>query len=153
MGKAENNQLRASSGMPNSLPPKCGKEHRREARYMVSWRAALSVDGQKIHYGRLKDISPHGAAILNDFNIKPGACVTLNIHVPTLDISCESRILTAYGIAAYTVCDAEHQCFRIGISFVEFGQTSDRAYLEERLASCHVKVPDYVCQRSTDRMI
>lgn len=145
MGKAENDRLRVSSAISpvNSLPPKCGKEHRRETRYMVSWRAALSVDGKNFHYGRLKDISMHGAAILNDLNVKPGLRVTLNIHIPTLDRSCESKVVIARGITAYTVCDAEHQYFRVGVSFVEFGQASDRAYLEERLINNHVQVPDY----------
>jgi hypothetical protein len=108
MGKAENDQLRASSNasLANSLPPRCGKEHRKETRYMVSWRAAVSIDGQTFHYGRLKDISLHGAAILNDLNVKPGACVTLKIHIPTLDRSCESKVMMVRGKTAYTVCDA-----------------------------------------------
>lgn len=151
MGKAETDQLRTFSDVSpdNSPPPKCGKEQRRETRYMVSWRAAISVDGENFFYGRLKDISPHGTAILNDLNIKPGIRVTLRIYIPTIDTPCKPKVLIAYGIAVYTAYDAEHLCFRVGISFVKSGQASDCAYLEERLTG---RLPDYVCRRGTDRM-
>lgn len=155
MGKAENDQLRASSGMQlaNHLPPKCGREHRRETRYMVSWRAAVSVDGQNFHYGRLRDISLKGAAILDDLNVKPGTCVMLKIHIPGLDISCGAKVVIARSIATYTVYDTEHQCFRMGVSFDVFEQASDRAYLEGRLTNHHTEVPGYICRRSTDQTI
>lgn len=154
MGIAENDQLRTFSDVSpvNSLPPKCGKEQRRETRYMVSWRAAVSVDGQNFHYGRLKDISPHGTAILNDLNIKPGAHVTLKIHIPTIERPCKPKVLIVHGIAVYAIYDAERLCFRVGVSFVKSGQSSGCAYLEEHLTGRHIKVPDYVCRRSTDRM-
>lgn len=155
MGKAENDRLRASSDVStvNALQPKYGKEHRREVRYMASWRVAVSVEGQDFHCGRVKDISLHGAAILNDFNVKSGMRVTSNIYIPTLDRPCEQKVLIVHGISIYTVYDADRLCFRVGISFVGFEQASDRDYLEERLTNYHIKVPDYVCRRSADRMI
>ena len=155
MGKAENDQLRASSRArpDNSMLPQGSKDLRRETRYMVSWRVAVSVNGQEWHYGRVKDISLHGAAILNELNLKPGTRVTLSIHMPTLNRLCEPKVLIVHGTIAYTAHDTSLMCFRSGISFAKFEQESDRAYLEERLASNHVKVPDYVCRRSTDRVM
>lgn len=161
MGKAENDQLRASGRArpDNSMLQQGSKEQRRETRYMVSWRVAVSVNGQDLvngrdwHYGRVKDISLHGAAILNELNLKPGTRVTLSIHMPTLNRLCEPKVLTVHGEIAYTAHDTSLMCFRSGISFVKFEQESDRAYLEERLANNHVKVPDYVCRRSTDRVM
>lgn len=161
MGKAENDQLRASSrALPNnSMLPQGSKDLRRETRYMVSWRVAVSVNGQDLvngqgwHYGRVKDISLHGAAILNELNLKPGTRVTLNIHMPTLNRLCEPKALIVHGTIAYTAHDTSLMCFRSGISFAKFEQESDKAYLEERLANNHVKVPDYVCRRSTDRVM
>ena len=153
MGKAENNQLLTFGNVSpvNSLPPKYGKEHRRETRYMVSWRAAISVDGQNFHYGRLKDISQHGAAILNDLSIKPDTHVTLKIHIPVLGTPCKPNVLIVHGMTVYTVYDAERLCFRGGVSFVKSGQASDCAYLEERLANQPIIAPDHVCRRSADR--
>lgn len=153
MGKAENDRLQApGEASPSDLSSReGGKEQRRETRYMVSWRAAVSVDGQNFHYGRLKDISLHGAAVLNDFNVKPGTRITLKIHIPTLNLSRESKVMMVSGVTAYAVYDTDRRCFRIGISFVRFEHASDSAYLEERLTNYHVKVPDYVCRRSTDR--
>lgn len=167
MGKAENDQLRASSRArpDSSMLPQGGKEQRRETRYMVSWRVAVSVNGQGLvngqdlvngrdwHYGRVKDISLHGAAILNELNLKPGTRVTLNIHMPTLNRLCEPKVLIVHGTIAYTAHDTSLMCFRSGISFAKFEQESDKAYLEERLANNHVKVPDYVCRRSSDRVM
>lgn len=152
MGKAENNQLRPSSEMRSvgPLPPKYGKEHRSETRYMVSWRATISVDGQNFHYGRLRDISLKGAAILDDLNVKPGACIMLKIHIPGLDRYCEARVVIVRSIATYTVYDTEHQCFRMGVSFDVFEQVSDRAYLEGRLTNHHIEAPGCICRRSTD---
>lgn len=155
MGKAENDQLRASGrALPdNSMLPQGSKDLRRETRYMVSWRVAVSVNGQGLHYGRAKDISMHGAAILNELNLKPGTRVTLSIHMPTLNRLCEPKVLIVHGTIAYTAHDTSLMCFRSGISFAKFEQESDKAYLEERLANNHVKVPDYVCRRSTDRVM
>jgi len=155
MGKAENDQLRASSRArpDNSMLQQGSKEQRRETRYMVSWRVAVSVNGQEWHYGRAKDISLHGAAILNELNLKPGTRVTLSIHMPTLNRLCEPKVLIVHGTIAYTAHAANLMCFRSGISFAKFEQESDRAYLEERLASNHAIVPDYVCRRSTDRVM
>ncbi|MDP4030439.1 MAG: PilZ domain-containing protein [Gallionella sp.] len=155
MGKAENDQLRASSRArpDNSMLPQGSKDLRRETRYMVSWRVAVSVNGQEWHYGRVKDISLHGAAILNELNLKPGTRVTLSIHMPTLNRLCEPKVLIVHGTIAYTAHDTSLMCFRSGISFAKFEQESDKAYLEERLASNHVKVPDYVCRRGTDRVM
>lgn len=150
MGVAENDRLRVPSGIPlaGSLHTEYGKEHRREPRYMATWRVALSIDGQNFHDGRLKDISVHGAATLSDLNVKPGTRITLKILVPSLDASCKSTLLVVYGKAAYTVLDTEHQCFRVGISFVEFQHASDQSYLEKRLANFHVKVADFAPQQS-----
>lgn len=155
MGKAENDQLRASGrALPdNSMLPQGSKDLRRETRYMVSWRVAVSVNGQEWHYGRVKDISLHGAAILNELNLKPGTRVTLSIHMPTLNRLCEPKVLIVHGTITYTAHDTSLMCFRSGISFAKFEQESDRAYLEERLANNHVKVPDYVCRRGTDRVM
>lgn len=111
----------------------------------------MSVGGKELHYGRVKDISLHGAAILSDLNVKSGTRITLNIHIPTLGRPCEQKVLIVRGTSVYTVYDADRLCFRFGISFIEFEQASDRAYLEERLTNYHIKVPDYVCIRSSTR--
>lgn len=155
MGKSENEQLRASSDVSsaNSLPQKGGKEQRREARYLVSWRVSISIEGQHLHYGRTKDISLHGISILNDLNPKPGTRVTLNIHIPTLNKSCKPHVLIVHGTTSYTVHDSDILCFRIGICFAKFEHESDRAYLAERITNHHVQAPDYVCRRSTDQKI
>lgn len=155
MGKAENDQLCAFSDVSpvKSSPPKVGEEQRRATRYMVSWRAAISVDRQNFYYGRLRDISPHGAAILNDLNIKPGTHVTLKIYIPTIDKPCEPKVLIVRGVTVYTVYDAERLCFRAGISFVKSGQASECVYLEERLKNPAIAEKDHVCRRSTDRAI
>lgn len=158
MGKNENDVLGVFGASSNvspieSLPPQGVKEHRNETRYMASWRIAVAIEGQDFNYGRVKDISLHGTAVLNGLNIKPGTGVTLNIHIPSLTIPCQPKTLIVHGITSYAVHDVDHLCFRVGITFAEFEPASDRAYLEERLANHHAKVPDYVCQRDTDRPI
>ena len=158
MGKAENDPL-GVLGTPGdiapvvSLPPQGVKEQRNETRYMASWRIAVAIEGQDFNYGRIKDVSLHGTAILNGLNLKPGTRVTLNIHIPTLSTPCKPKTLIVHGVASYAVHDVEHLCFRVGITFVKFEPAADRAYLEERLTNHHTKVPDYVCQRNTDRPI
>ena len=157
MGKAENDSLgvAATSGDVTpivSLSPDA-KEHRSETRYKASWRVAVSVDGQDFIYGRIRDISVCGTAILNGLNIKPGTGVTLNIHIPTLTAPCVPKTLIVHGTSSYVVHDADHLCFRVGIVFNKFELAADIAYLKERLANHHIKVPDYVCQRNTDRPI
>lgn len=158
MGKAENDPLgvfgASSDVLPiESLPPQGTKEHRNEIRYLVTWRMAVSINGQGFHYGRAKNISLHGAAILSGLNIKPGTSVTLNIHTPPLTAPCKPKTLIIHGITSYAVHDADHLCFRVGVTFVKFEPVADLDYLEERLANHHVKAPDYVCQRDSDRPI
>lgn len=121
-----------SGALDQSSLPQHAREYRREDRYMVAWRVAIAVNG-RMYNGRMKDISLHGAAILSEHNLKPETCVTLNIHVPLLACVGAPKILTVHGITAYSVHDAAHLCFRIGVNFIEFEQTSDRAHLEERL--------------------
>lgn len=155
MGKSENDPLGVLGAVGDispvySLPPRGKKELRNETRYMASWRAAVSLEDKGFHYGRIRDISLHGTAILNGFNLKIGTGVTLNIHIPTLTATCASKVLIVRGITSYAVHDADHQCFRVGITFAEFEPAEDRTYLEDRLTNHHVKVADYVCRRSTD---
>lgn len=158
MGKAENDPLGVLDTPGDlspviSLPPQGIKEHRNEARYRAPWRAAIAIQGQDFIYGRIRDISLHGTAILNGFNLNPGTSVTLNIHVPTLATPCAPKVLVIYGTTSYSIHDADHLCFRIGITFVKFELDTDRVYLEERLTNHHIKMPDYVCQRSSDAPI
>jgi hypothetical protein len=136
-----------------SLPPHGVKEHRNETRYMASWRVSVFIEGHDLHYGRVKDISLHGIAILNGLNIKPGTNVTLNIHISSLTTPLKPKALVVHGITSYAVHDAGHLCFRVGIVFVKFAPATDRAYLEERLTNHHSKAPDYVCQRNADQPI
>lgn len=152
MGKAENDRLRASGrGAPfKSFQAMGGEEQRRDPRYLVSWRVALSVGDSNSHYGRVRDISLHGAAILSDLNIKPDTRLMLSILIPTLSRDCEPKIMAIHGKAVYTAYDAEQLRFRVGVSFIKFEQADDRAYLEERLVSHHLLVPDSLCRRSTD---
>lgn len=130
-----------------ALPPQGIKEHRNETRYKASWRAAIAIKGQDFHYGRVKDISLHGTAILNELSINPGASVTLNIYIPTLTAPCAPKVLALRGTVSYSIHDADHLCFRTGITFVMFEPAADRVYLEDRLTNHHIKVPDPVCQR------
>ncbi|MDD2914072.1 MAG: PilZ domain-containing protein [Gallionella sp.] len=139
---------------PNKSPsPQNARGHRKEIRYKVAWRVAVLVGGLNPYYGRVKDISLDGAAILNELNLKCGASVVLNIHIPALNGSCDSKIMSVHGKTIYTVYDADRMCFRVGVTFVRFEQESDRAYLAERLINNHIAVPDYVCRRSTDQTI
>jgi len=139
---------------PNKSPsPPAIKEHRREARYKTQWRVAIAIEGNNLIYGRIRDISSCGAALLSEININPSASVKLKIYLPTLLAPCEPRVMVVHGRASYCVHDAEHLCFRSGISFVKFESAADLAYLVDRLASCHVRVPDYVRQRSSDAPI
>jgi hypothetical protein len=123
-----------------SLPPQGGREHRKEIRYKASWRVAVAVEGQDMHDGRIKDISPHGAAILIGCNPKPNTKVTLHIYIPSLTGPGAPKVLVVRSLAAYSVHDANNQCFRIGIAFIKFELVSDRTYLEERLTNHHSKV-------------
>ena len=139
--------------LPNKSPsPQNARGHRKETRYKVAWRVAVLVGGLNPYYGRVKDISLDGA-VLNELNLKCGASVMLNIHIPALNGSCDSKIMSVHGKTIYTVYDADRMCFRVGVTFVRFEQESDRAYLVERLINHHIAVPDYVCRRSTDQAI
>lgn len=133
---ANGTQCGVSGTLNQSLQPQHAREYRREERYRVTWKAAVAVNG-KIYVERMMDISLHGAAILSEHNLKPETYVTLNIHVPLLASIGASKILTVRGITTYSVHDAAHLCFRVGISFVEFELPSDRTYLEERLRNHH----------------
>ena len=126
-----------------SLPKQGTKELRKETRYKVAWKIVVAVEGQDLHNGRIMDISQHGAAILNGFNIKPGTSVTLNIHIPTLTTPCTQKVLVVHGTTSFTVHDAEHRCFRVGITFTKFDSATGMAYLEERLTNHHFKVLEY----------
>lgn len=124
-----------------SLPPAGSKEHRNEIRYKASWRIAVSIGDQYLHDGRIKDISMHGAAILNGRNLKPGTSVTLHIHIPPLTRSSAPKTVIVHSKTCYAIHDSNNQCFRLGITFVTFAQESDRAYMEDRLTNHHVKSP------------
>lgn len=155
MGKSENDPLGVLGTVGDispihSLPPRGKKDLRSEIRYMAAWRVAVSPEGRDFHYGRIKDISLHGTALLSGLNFKEGTSVTLNIHIPSLTAPCASKVLIVRGITSYAVHDVDHQCFRVGITFTEFEPAEDRAFLEERLTNHHAKVADYVCRRSTD---
>lgn len=142
-----------SSPPQDIKPPSSMKEQRKETRYMVSWRAAISVKGRDPYYGRIKDISLCGAAILNELNLKDGTSITLKIHILSLDGCCESKVVIVHGKTTYAVYDANRLCFRVGVAFVKFELEADRAYLEKHLKNHHVELPDYVCRRSTDQAI
>lgn len=155
MGKSENDPLGVLGTVGDispihSLPPRGKKDLRSEIRYMAAWRVAVSLEGRNFHYGRIRDISLHGTALLSGLNFKEGTSVTLNIHTPSLTAPCASKVLIVRGITSYAVHDAHHQCFRVGITFTEFEPAEDRTFLEERLTNYHAKVADYICRRSTD---
>jgi PilZ domain len=120
-----------------SILPKGGKELRQEIRYKASWRIVIAIEGHDLYDGKIKDISLHGAAILNGRNLKPHTLLTLHIHIPPMADHGKPRILKVQGKTSYTVHDDKHQCFRVGIAFIEFGLTSDLAYLEARLSHHH----------------
>ena len=122
-----------SGTLGRSLLSQNVREHRKEDRYRVAWKVAIAVEGQGVHDGRIRDISLHGAAILNVRNLKPESYVTLCIHMPSLVCIGVPKILIVHGITSYSVHDASNLCFRIGVAFVEFELPSDRACLEERL--------------------
>ena len=145
MGKSENDPLGVLGTVGDispihSLPPRGKKDLRSEIRYMAAWRVAVSLEGRDFHYGRIRDISLHGAAILIGRNPKPGTKVMLHIHLPSLTGPGASKILKVTGSAAYSVRDANSQCFRVGITFVKFELLSDRDFLEDRLVNHHSKV-------------
>lgn len=133
---ANGTQCGVSGAHNQLLLPQHAREYRREDRYRVTWKVAVAVNGQ-IYGEKMMDISLHGAAILSEHNLKPETYVTLNIHVPLLASIGAPKILTVRGITTYSVHDAAHLCFRIGINFVEFELPSDRTYLEERLKNYH----------------
>lgn len=122
-----------------SFPSQGGKEHRREPRYLAAWRVVVVVEGQAAHDGKLRDISPHGAAILIGRNLKPNISVTLHIYMHSLTGHVASKILIVHGVATYTVHDVYYLRFRVGITFVKFELTSDQAYLKDRLTNHHSK--------------
>jgi hypothetical protein len=155
MDKSENDPLGVLDTVGDispihSLPPRGKKDLRSEIRYMAAWRVAVSLEGKNFQYGRIRDISLHGTALLSGLSFKGGTRVTLNIHVPSLTAPSTSKVLIVRGTTSYAVHDVDHQCFRVGITFNEFEPAEDRAFLEERLANHHVKVADYVRRRSTD---
>jgi len=123
----------ASGTFDKSLLSQNAREHRKEDRYRVTWKVAIAIDGHGVHDGRIKDISLHGAAILNVHNLKPETYVTLYIHIPLLVCTGVPKILTVHGITSYSVHDVANLCFRVGVTFVEFELASDLTYLEERL--------------------
>ena len=120
-----------------TLPPQRRREHRRSVRYNASWHIVIDIDGHESYQGTIKDISLHGAAILNGLNLRAQTPITLHIHIPSMINHGSPRIVSVHGKTSYTVHDNQHQCFRVGIAFVEFGLESDRAYLEARLSSYH----------------
>lgn len=145
MVNAGKNPFGASGAFGNVLPidsllPPGSREHRKETRYKATWKIAVVVDGHDLHDGKIKDISLHGAAIIIGHNLKRRASVTLHIHIPSVDGPAAPKILIVHGTAVYTVHDANDQCFRVGIAFDKFEVASDRAYLEARLASHHMKI-------------
>jgi len=130
------------------------KEHRSEIRYKANWRVAIAaIERGNLIYGRIRDISLNGAAILNELNIKPGTSVTLKIFIPTFISPSEPKILVVHGTTSYSVHDADHFCFRSGIAFAKFELATDRAFLQDHLANYNIRMPDQVRQRSSDAPI
>lgn len=123
-----------------SLPPQGGRELRKETRYRVTWRVDVTIEGQDLHEGRIKDISLHGAAILIGRNVKPDTKVMLRIYIPSITGPYPPAVLTIHGMTRYTVHTSDDQCFRAGIAFTEFEMVSDCGYLDERLTSHHLEI-------------
>jgi hypothetical protein len=125
-----------------SQQPKGGIENRRGDRYKATWRVAVEASGHDLHYAKINDISLFGVAILNDQNLKPQSKTTLHIQIPSVKNTVDQKILIVHGLTAYSIHDAKHGCFRIGINFNEFGLESDRDFLHTRLTTHHSKVPN-----------
>ncbi len=123
-----------------SLPTQGRREYRRSTRYNVSWRVIIDLEGHSSYEGKIKDISLHGAAVLNELNLRPNTPITLHIQIPPLVKQGKPRVIQVAGKISYTVHDVKQQCFRAGIAFTEFSLDSDRAYLEARLSEHQVEV-------------
>ena len=123
-----------------AILPQGVREHRKGTRYSVSWRIVIALEGHELYDGKINDISLYGAAFLNGRNLKPNTRLVLHIYIPNLTNQEGARIIRVQGKTSYTVHDLKHQCFRVGIAFVEFALDSDRAYLEARLSNHHYQV-------------
>lgn len=124
----------------HASPPSGTEEHRNENRYRASWKIFVSIEGTDLQDGKIKDVSLHGAAILNERNLMHGTHLTLHIHIPSLNGYGVPRILIVKGQTSYSIHDADNICFRVGVKFVEFNKASDRAYLEARLTQHHARL-------------
>ncbi|MDX8380068.1 MAG: PilZ domain-containing protein [Gallionella sp.] len=124
----------------HASPPSGTEEHRNENRYRASWKIFVSIEGTDLQEGKIKDVSLHGAAILNERNLMHGTHLTLPIHIPSLMGYGVPRIRIVKCRTSYSIHDADNICFRVGVKFVEFNKSSDRAYLEARLTRHHSKV-------------
>ncbi len=83
--------------------PQGAKELRKGTRYKALWRIAAIVVGQELHDGRVKDISPHGAAILIARNLNPQISVSLNIYIPPLVGPGAPKILIVHGMTSHAI--------------------------------------------------
>jgi hypothetical protein len=118
-----------------SLPSQNTIERRNEARYIVSWKVDIAIKGQGLLDGKIKDISLHGASILNMRSLVRGTSVRLHIQMPPLTRDGAPKILVVHGVVLHSIHDVKSLCFRVGIAFVKFEKPSDCACLEERLTS------------------
>ncbi len=124
----------------DSTPPPGIIEHRAYPRYTVSWRIAVSAEGQDWQEGKIRDISLNGAAVKLPRNLKPGTRVTLNIQIPSLSPQSDPKIMVIHGKIAYSILDTQNHDFRIGLNFIKYEQESDYSYLEQRLTKYQTRV-------------
>ena len=118
-----------------------GEEQRRVPHYRVRWNAAVATDGQNTLHGFINDISMEGASIYLDKRLLQ-VNATLHILIPSLSVTSEPHVITVSGNIMYVVHDSSQQLFRAAISFHRFHVESDKNHLEERLAKCHLKIPE-----------
>lgn len=86
-------------------------------------------------HGRTHDISVQGLSIVVDYNIFNEGEVTILLAIPPAHVGMPQKIIEATAKMVYTVFSAEHDAFRIGLTFGQFkrnGRELLRTVIDQR---------------------
>ena len=117
--------------------PDSGMERRATKRYMLRWRAAISIvsqGGSVVYQGRTVDISTSSCSLVLDRNLSPNQNVTIFLELPGIHAKQAAKVIEVEARIVFVALSGKYDAFFAGVKFGRFKDDA-QAQLKARLGS------------------